>query len=425
MKPKTKIQRQIIELSRKLPQITAAQRKWGLQNCLEHKGYRTKQGIVCLDCGHQWKEDIPASVCVCPSCGAKLTAEDTRKRNDKQYAYYCIMTTCSDFQVLRFFEIQGIYAVRQPARLYCKEVVQQWIRPNGRYEYIARKRNSFYYCAYSWHGDMELRTKSMLPYIDNPYNIYPQRIYPKKNIIPEIKRNGFDGHFYGIAPLTFLRLILNNSRAETLLKSKQISLLKKCAAHIEIIEDYWSSIRICLRNKYIVSDADIWLDYLYTLKVFGRDILNAKYVCPPDLVQEHDRWVEKKRIRDEIVRLREQRERAIADEAAYLKARGQFFDLKITDRKIEVVVLTSVREVMEEGDALHHCVFTNDYYKRADSLLMSARHNGQRLETVEFSLKNMEVVQCRGLHNKSTKYHEDIINLVNKNKNLIRKRMTA
>ena len=36
-----------------------------------------------------------------------------------------------------------------------------------------------------------------------------------------------------------------------------------------------------------------------------------------------------------------------------------------------------------------------------------------------------EVVQCRGLCNENTEYHERIIDLVNKNANLIRERLKA
>ena len=39
--------------------------------------------------------------------------------------------------------------------------------------------------------------------------------------------------------------------------------------------------------------------------------------------------------------------------------------------------------------------------------------------------KWIKVVQCHGKYNKDTKYHNRIINLVNNNAKLIRKRMTA
>ena len=40
-------------------------------------------------------------------------------------------------------------------------------------------------------------------------------------------------------------------------------------------------------------------------------------------------------------------------------------------------------------------------------------------------MKTFEVVQCRGLCNENTEYHDRIVNLVNSNVNLIRQRMEA
>ena len=46
---------------------------------------------------------------------------------------------------------------------------------------------------------------------------------------------------------------------------------------------------------------------------------------------------------------------------------------------------------------MHHCVFTNEYYLKADSLILSATIDGKRIETIEVSLKRMEVVQSLSL----------------------------
>ncbi|MBP9983288.1 MAG: PcfJ domain-containing protein [Prevotella sp.] len=73
----------------------------------------------------------------------------------------------------------------------------------------------------------------------------------------------------------------------------------------------------------------------------------------------------------------------------------------------------------------HHCVFTNDYYLRPDSLVFSATIDGKRIETIEVSLETLKVVQSRGVCNSNTEYHDQIVKLVNKNKNLIRKRIAA
>jgi hypothetical protein len=105
--------------------------------------------------------------------------------------------------------------------------------------------------------------------------------------------------------------------------------------------------------------------------------------------------------------------------------RAKFFGIHFEEGQIQVRVLESVEEVMQEGDALKHCVFTNEYHLRPDSLILSACIGNEKIETIEFSLSKMAVVQCRGLKNQNTEYHDQIINLVNKNKRKIRQRMAA
>ena len=77
------------------------------------------------------------------------------------------------------------------------------------------------------------------------------------------------------------------------------------------------------------------------------------------------------------------------------------------------------------GMAVHHCVYSNGYYDPArhkNSLILSAKdRDGNRIETVEVNLKSLRVVQCRGKHNKPTKKHKQIIDLVNNNMGLIKK----
>ena len=70
-------------------------------------------------------------------------------------------------------------------------------------------------------------------------------------------------------------------------------------------------------------------------------------------------------------------------------------------------------------------MFSNSYFLKKNSLILSATIDGKRIETVEVSLKTFEVMQSRGLNNSNTEYHDRIIRLVNENINLIRQRMNA
>ena len=109
----------------------------------------------------------------------------------------------------------------------------------------------------------------------------------------------------------------------------------------------------------------------------------------------------------------------------YIKEKSIFFDLKLSDGKIVVVPLKSLEEFQQEGEIMHHCVFTNEYYKKKDTLILSARIGKKHVETVEVNLKTLSIVQSRGVCNQNTEYHERIIGLVTKNMNLIRQKLTA
>ena len=85
----------------------------------------------------------------------------------------------------------------------------------------------------------------------------------------------------------------------------------------------------------------------------------------------------------------------------------------------------SVAEFKAEGDAMHHCVFGNAYYdvkKHPHSLILSAKDNeGHRLETTELNTKTWKVMQSRALQNGKTKFHNEIVKLVEQNIGLFKK----
>ena len=106
-------------------------------------------------------------------------------------------------------------------------------------------------------------------------------------------------------------------------------------------------------------------------------------------------------------RRQEERRKALEQEASFVEAKGRFFGVEFSDGEICIKVLDSVEAIRQEGEAMHHCVFTNEYYLKADSLILSATIDGKRIETIEVSLKRMEVVQSRGVCNKNTPYRRD------------------
>lgn len=175
------------------------------------------------------------------------------------------------------------------------------------------------------------------------------------------------------------------------------------------------------------------------LKDLGKDIRNPQNICPNDFIEAHDRanrLIDAKREKARAERARqyeiERREREQQrllkekeDAEKFIALKSKFFGLVITDNELTIKVLESVNEYYEEGKAQNICVFGAGYYRKEDSLILSARIDGEIIETIEVDLRTLKVVQCHGKYNKDTEYHDRIINLVNSNAKLIRKRMTA
>jgi hypothetical protein len=72
---------------------------------------------------------------------------------------------------------------------------------------------------------------------------------------------------------------------------------------------------------------------------------------------------------------------------------------------------------------MHHCVC--GYYNKPNSLILSAKIDGKRIETIEVRLTDYTLIQSRGLQNKSTKYHNRIVKLIEDNMGEIIKRNEA
>ena len=426
MKPRTPIQQEVARLSERLPKLTATQRAYAFRHCFKHYAIKRADGTnICTECGHSWKSehDLADTVCgcTCPDCGMELEALRTRKRVFNENEYFCIITTCKQYQVIRFFFVKSRYKAGQAAEYSIYEVVQRWISPKGTTVTVARLRGMsiLYYDLWAEYSDMEVRKNNKL----RAYDINPVCTYPRQRFIPELKRNGFNGEYHNILPYDLFTAILSDSRSETLLKAGQYPMLRHYIRSSFDIERYWASVKICIRNGYTIADGSMWRDTIDLLRHFGKDTNSPKYVCPSDLKSEHDKLVARRNRQRERERTEQQRMKAIEDEKNYLKTKGMFFGLAFSDNLILVKVIESVEEMETEGRLMHHCV--GGYHNRKNSLILSARIDGRRIETVEVSLKTFEVVQCRGVCNENTEYHDRIIALVNSNMSLIRQRMNA
>lgn len=425
MKPRTRIQKEIVGLGKRLSDLSDTQKAYAFQHCFKHYGRRTTKGIIhCTECGHSWKEGhtLADAVCGCrcPHCGTELEILNTRKRVFRDTEYFSVITACKGYQVLRHFSVKACFRMGHPAEYSICEVVQRWIAPDGRNEVVARLRamHTMYYDLWTEWSNLELRGNKNV----KAYDITPCCTYPRQCIIPEIKRNGYKGKCHDILPYDLFTAILGNSKAETLLKAGQFKLLRHYLYRSFDMDRYWNSVKICIRNGYTIEDGSMWCDMIDLLRHFGKDTNSPKYICPADLKAEHDKLVRQRNRQREREQLAQRKEEAKKHECEYRKLKGRYFGLVITDGTLNIRVLESVAEFAEEGTAMHHCVWSNSYYLKKDSLVLSATIDGMRIETVEVSLKTFRIVQSRGACNQYTEYHDRIIELLDSNMNLIRKR---
>lgn len=422
MKPRNKFEKAVLAQSKSLRPITKAQKVWAFRECIDHYAYRLPKGrTTCMDCGHSWVMAEQTENCTCPKCRAKLKVQTTFDRKLQQKQYFTVLTTSGEYQVLRMYLLIVEMEKGCKAKPYILEIGHYWWNGQGRMAVVAIQRVlGRYIDTFSFGSPLTIRMDN-----DAYRHIAYAPIYPKFKAMDILRRNGFDGDFHDMVPTRLIPALLSNNRAETLFKAGQYPMLRHYLHSSFDIGQYWASIKICIRNGYTIADGSMWRDTIDLLRHFGKDTNCPKYVCPTDLKTEHDKLAEKKRKQKEQEQLAERRQEAVKHEKEYRKLKGCFFGIAFTDGILHIHVLESVAEFAEEGTAMHHCVWSNNYYLKKDSLILSATIDGKRIETIEVSLKTFEVVQSRGVCNSNTEYHDRIISLVNDNIHLIRQRMKA
>jgi len=305
--------------------------------------------------------------------------------------------------------------------------VQQWFKPNSEVTIVGRVQ---FMGNESYTGDMEIRG-GYRSYRGTNYYPWTTAVHPQHKCLPIYKRNGFTTKVKDIVLYDLFIKLLNDSISETLIKAKQYDLLScRVGNRSYEVRDRWSSIKIAIRNNFIITDGITWLDYTKLIEKAGKDLLSPKYVCAKNYKQVHNKHVERQQeilrrqneIRD-AENAEKQRIKAEMDSSDYIKDKGMFFGIMLRTGDLSIKVLESVKEFFEEGKAHGHCVFTNNYFSKPDSLVLSAKINGIPAETVEVSLKDFRILQARGKGNKDTKHHNEIIDLVNKNMHLIKRRL--
>lgn len=406
MKPKTRIEKEVARLRGQLPILSNSMRKWAVDNCLEGQSVRQYRG--------------------------KPTA----------IAHFIVVTQKGGWQVLRHFYLYAVYRYRKLHTTQFVEVMQQWYH-DGEYVFFSLPRQGLgcYMDAWCNGKEMELRRGRIGgAWLCDPRDLSYDKVkyifrQPRFRYLPND-----DKCKYRIDEL--YRAVNASPFNETLVKCYPEVFDWSLRNDFFFDREKTAAIKIALRYGYHFMCPE-WKDMVNNLAYLGKDLHNPTLVCPAVLAEAHDRWMvaasnkrqkhsEKMQnlaqIRAERQHLRQlqaqeelARERKKQAEAAvgyYVAHRKQFFGLVIAEDDIEIKVLQSVEEFMEEGAEMCHCVFSNGYYdvkKRPFCLILSAKVSGQRTETIEVDMRDYRIVQSRGKHNSNSQYHDQIIALLTHN----------
>ena len=383
MKPRNKTQREVVALSATIPPISDKQREWGIRHAYTSKDRSYEKTI---------------------------------------YRYFVISSRVKEWQVCRFFQVckqRQVYEFLEPMRL--------WFDVNGHMEIEAMNRFSMSYIIDNWIIDSDLSLKQAPASYKDYTLMLPISASKVISMLPILKRNGLKRSFHNMQPRDVIEGLLKNNIFETLWKCKQFPLLRAFA--YDWNRGYndtskMAAVKIVLRHNYHIKDGRMWVDMVNMLERVHKDFRNPKFICPISLKAGHDKAMDLcNKYEEKQRKIKEQKELLEDQKAvkAYEVARKCFMCMVISDGKVVIQVLPTVKDVEQEGKAMHHCVFTNKYYKRLDRLLLSAKVNDERVETIEVDLKRYQLVQSRGVCNQNSKYHDEIVNLVNENMNVIRK----
>ena len=444
-KGQTKVQRECLALRPKLDRHWRTKIREARELFTVHGWYNRKRGMVwCEACGQAHHQEFPemgTNICLnegeycCPHCGAPLIVNETptwSKKEEWTAMQYAYVTNISGWTVVRVFYIQRRTQQGHRPKFIVNEVWQRWMNEQGKEVILSKQyyRSPFYF-RWDFESDWKVGRHnghcSGYYVSSDVYDLYGTDI-GEVDVAPVLKRNGWRDELreLHVDMVDLWRLLLTEPMAEELVKHGQENILvyRMRNDSDEKLKKWMHSVRICIRNGYRIKDAGLWFDHMELLEHFGKDTHNAKYVCPADLSKEHTRLVLKKN-REEIQRqLKEQIGRIGKMEKQYKEHRGMYFGICFGNDDIIVSVISSVRGFLEEGLTMHHCVFSNQYYDAKShpySLILSARdRRGNRLETVEVNIKTWEIEQSRGFMNGTTDAHEAIIELVEKNMNLLK-----
>lgn len=442
MKPKTKNEIWALREQARLPELPQRTLDWAKRTLMRHDGYtwfagaysKKRRVVWCQNCGRveylPVDDEINESAYTCRECGSVLVLVNAPVHPKVQTCSigFIVARIHKGWQVFEGVELERTVRIGECPEYALTRRYAIWINSKGK-EVITTTAYSRNYNCFWWRpedGWTIGRHNGIVSgyYVyDDTFDLSGMKTAPGGRYLPELRRRGWRPGMKEVSSLSIedvCRTLLRSSVAETLLKAGQYALFNALVSEGKgnRVEKYWPSVKIALRHgmKYRTKDdIGLWLDYLQGLEQEHRDMRSPKWLLPEDLNRAHRAQIERTRAAYERKRRLAQLEEDKRFDEELRKRIGVVAGFVLTDGDIEISPLKTVNDFYCEGNALHHCVFAMGYYKRKDCLILGAKVNGERTETIEVNLKDFSVSQCRGKNNMDSPYHKRIMSLMSCN----------
>ena len=442
MKARTKEQKMMVEWANAHSTLTPRQEQYAKTHCFSGADniLVSRRGCFCTNCKTTWHsgESIKNKM-VCPHCGKELDIVN-HTESIWMKAYYTVFTTVNNMQVVRWFLVRRDVGWKGEKFTF-KHVGTEFLTDNGQRQSIELPR-----CTICWEKDrwvqyeasQLLRQNSLFArYLTASASYYTR-------IAPLLKRNGFkcDRKFEGYET-DVMHYLLSDPTFESCLKVGHSGAITyalryyRCkksgqlANTMLMSDDQRVLIKLANRKHIVFDTKEKWsdyTDYLRDLKTLGKDIHNPSILFPEDFQKAH------KKAHDKVLERERQEQHRQAIEAAIQKVErekkskqwlseyaAKFSDMLLTSGDFTIKPLISSDEFKAEADHMHHCIIS--YYGKACTLLLSIEHCGKKTETAEINLLGKgDIVQCHGVNNAPSKYHNQIVKILRGYMNEFRRR---
>ena len=456
MQARNKNQRRVVAVNRKMKPVGKRIENWAKEHLLETPAVRNKSGnITCMKCNHKWKSETEMawhdeiSETKCPNCKKELKVRQTQKRTFEDNGMFSHVTTLQEYQVIRTFQMYAYYKTNKKPRYYIQEGFRIYIDKDGNREVVGCLRGGgFYSWTSSFVGMMELRNPKA---INQKYSDQGE-LYPKWKLQDFSIKAGFNAYSYAESKYNvsaLLKVMLTVPNLETIQKSGDEELYKYCYQDPDDIKKYWSTLRICWRNKYIPNSWRSYFDMIKAMNKFGKDLRNRHYVCPENFNEAHNYWTdkayqkyktlsdireEKRREREKLnnieyqkrykARLKREKKARKKAKKNYSSRLEKFSELKFTFGDLVIIPLLTLKEVKKAGKLMHHCIYkTSSYWTDEDNLLFGSYWKGKLIETSQYSLSEKKVYHSYGVCNEVSEHHDKIIKIIETGRHKITKHL--